>query len=443
LSGDPLLWLLLLQFLFILVNAIFACAEIAVISLNDNKLAQLSASGNRRALRLSKLVEQPARFLATIQVGITLINLFSAAVATKNFSGRLIEWFLSLGIPISVGVVNTLSVTLITLVLTYFTVLFGELVPKRIAMQKAERISLAMSGPLSVFSKIFTPAVWLFTVSTNGFLRLLALDPNYREKENTEEEIRMMLDVGKTKGTIQQDEQDMIQNIFEFDDIALDEIMTHRTDVVMLWLEETDQEWEKTIYDTRHSSYPVCAENTDDIVGILSTKDYFRLPKRNRDIVMKQAVSLPYFVPRTARANTLFRTMKKTRNHVAIVIDEYGGMCGIVTMNDLLEQLVGDLDDDPSVSTELPLIEKVDANRWRIRGTAPLYEVSLRLGVSLPDEDYVTFGGLVFGMLGTIPSDGSTPEIEGHGLKIRILTIKDRRLEIAEVNVLEKENGKE
>lgn len=432
-SDDPLLWLLLLQFIFILLNAIFACAEIAVITMNDNKLAKLAAAGDKRALRLTKLTEQPAGFLATIQVGITLVTLLSSAVATENFSDRLVNWLSSLGVNIPVAVISTLSVVVITILLTYLTVLLGELIPKRLAMKNAEKIALSMSGLIYVVSKIFTPAVWLFTVSTNGLLRLFGVDPHSKEEENTEEEIRMMLDAAKVRGTIQADEQSMIQNIFEFNDIAAGEIMTHRTEVSLLWLDETDEQWEQTINESRHSIYPICSESADDIVGALYAKDYFRLKNRTREGVMKNTVHPAYFVPETVRADVLFRNMKKTRNHFAVVVDEYGGMSGIITMNDLLEQLVGDLEDDISMPAESPLIERLDSKTWRIQGTASLDDVSMQLGVLLPDEDYETFGGFVFGLLGAIPSDGSTPELEEYGLTIKVTKIKERRLESAVV----------
>lgn len=430
-NSNPLLWLFLLQLVFICFNAIFACAEIAVITMNDNKLAKLSAVGDKRALRLIKLTEQPSSFLATIQVGITLVNLLSSAVATENFSDRLVAWLVGIGINIPVSIINVLSVAIITVLLTYFTVLLGELIPKRLAMKKAEQIALSMSGLIYTLSRVFTPAVWLFTVSTNGLLRLLGVDPNSENEENVEEEILMMLDAGKQKGTIQPEEQNMIRNIFEFDDISAGEIMTHRTDVSLLWLDETDEQWEQTIYGSRHSAYPVCSDSPDNIVGVLYAKDYLRLKNRTRDEVLKNAVHPAYFVPESVRADVLFRNMKKTRNHFAVVVDEYGGMSGIITMNDLLEKLVGDLEDDISTPAEPPLIERIDSKTWRIQGTAPLDEVSKHLGVSLPDKEYDTFGGLVFGLLGSVPSDGSTPELEEYGLIIKVKKIKDRRLESA------------
>ena len=428
---NPLPWLLLLQLVFICLNAVFACAEIAVIKMNDNKLAKLAAAGDKRALRLTKLTEQPSSFLATIQVGITLVNLLSSAVATENFSDRLVAGLAGIGINIPIAVINILSVAIITVLLTYFTVLLGELVPKRLAMKNAEKIALSMSGLIYTVSRIFTPAVWLFTVSTNGLLRLFGVDPNSEDEENAEEEILMLLDAGKQKGTIQPEEQNMIQNIFEFDDISAGEIMTHRTEVTLLWLDETDEQWEQTILESRHSIFPICAESPDDIVGVLNAKDYLKLKNKTRDEVMKKAVQPAYFVPESVRADVLFRNMKKTRNHFAVVVDEYGGMSGIITMNDLLEELVGDLEDDITIPVEAPLIERIDSKTWQIQGTAPLNEVSKQLGVLLPDDEYDTFGGLFFGLLGSIPSDGSTPELEEYGLTIKVKKIKDRRLESA------------
>lgn len=440
-SESPLFWLLLLQLIFICLNAIFACAEIAVITMNDNKLAKLAAAGDKRALRLAKLTEQPAGFLATIQVGITLVNLLSSAVATESFSDRLVDWFVGIGVTIPVSIVNVLSVALITIVLTYFTVLLGELIPKRLAMKKAEQIALGMSGLIYAVSRIFTPAVWLFTVSTNGLLRLLGVDPNSEDEENAEEEIRMLLDAGRQKGTIQSEERDMIQNIFEFDDTYAGEIMTHRTEVTLLWLDESDEQWENAINESRHSVYPICSDSTDDIVGVLYTKDYLRLKNKARGEVMKSAVRPAWFIPESVRADVLFRNMKKSRNHFAVVVDEYGGMSGIITMNDLLEELVGDLEDDVSIPAVSPPIERIDSKTWKIQGTAPLDEVSEQLGVLLPDEEYDTFGGLVFGLLGTIPNDGSTPELSEYGLTIKVQEIKERRLESAMVSLSETQSA--
>ncbi|HPF44316.1 MAG TPA: hemolysin family protein [Syntrophomonadaceae bacterium] len=426
-------WPLLLQLTLIVINAIFACAEIAIISINDTKLAKLTAQGDKRAIRLSKLTSQPARFLSTIQVGITLAGFLASAFAADNFSDRLVTFLIVAGINIPAATLDTISVIVITLILSYFTLVLGELVPKRVAMRKAEQLALAMSGLIYFISQIFSPVIWLLTASTNGILRLMGIDPQADDEVITEEEIRMMVDAGSEKGAISSNEKDMIQNIFEFDDKTAEDIMTHRTEVAVLWMDESDEQWESTIQQSRHSVYPVCDESTDNIIGILKAKDYFRLEDKSRDSVMKNALRPAYFVPETVRTDVLFHNMKKSRNHFAIVLDEYGGMNGIITMNDLLEQIVGDLEDDDSVPKEPPLIERIDSQTWKILGLAPLDMVADQLGVKLPEEDYDTFGGLIFGLLGAVPEDGSTPVLDEFGLTIKVTEIKNHRLETAVV----------
>lgn len=432
-DGDPFLWPLLLQFILIIINAFFACAEIAVITMNDNKLARMTTAGDKRAVRLSKLTEKPGRFLSTIQVGITFAGFLASAFAADNFSDRLANWLVSVGVKIPVSTIDTIAVILITLVLSYFTLVFGELVPKRVAMRNAEKLALTLSGLIYFISRIFAPIVWLLTISTNAILRLLGIDPNAEDDVITEDEIRMMVDAGSEKGAIEFHEKEMIQNIFEFDDKNAADAMTHRTEVSVLWLDENEEQWEKTITESRHTIYPVCDESTDNIIGILNTKDYFRIKEKNRDTILKEAMKPAVFVPETVRTDVLFANMKKSRNHFAIVLDEYGGMNGIITMSDLLEELVGDLDDDASVPAEPPLIERLDSQTWKIQGSAPLDLVAKQLGVFLPEEDYETFGGFVFGLLGSVPDDGSTPELEAYGLIIKVTEIKDHRLEKAVV----------
>ena len=430
------MWPLLLQLALILVNAFFACAEIAVISMNDNKMARMAAMGDKRAIRLEELTKQPARFLSTIQVGITLAGFFASAFAAENFSDYLVNWLVNLGITVSPQTLNTLAVVFITLILSYFTLVLGELVPKRIAMRHAEKMALSMSGTVYFIAKLFHPVVWLLTNSTNWVLRLLGIDPNAEDDVITEEEIRMMVDEGSEKGAISYNEKDMIQKIFEFNDKTAEDIMTHRTEVSVLWLDESDQQWEETIFMSRHSVYPVCDESADNIIGILKVKDFFRIADRTRDNLLEQALRPAYFVPEAVRADVLFHNMKNSRNHFAIVLDEYGGMSGIITMNDLLEEIVGDLEDDDSVPAEPPLIEAIDSQTWKIAGTTPLETVAMHLRVELPENDYDTFGGFVFGLLGTIPEDGSTPELEEYGLHIKVTEIKNHRLETAVVCLL-------
>jgi putative hemolysin len=435
-------WQLLLQFILIVLNAIFASAEIAIISINDNKLVKLASSGDKRAIRLSKLTKQPARFLSTIQVCITLAGFLGSAFAASNFSDRIVSWLVNAGTGISVPALNTIIVIAITIILSYITLVLGELVPKRVAMRKPEQIALAMSGLIFFLSKVLNPIIWLLSVSTNGILRVIGIkNPHADDKVVTEEEIRMMVDAGSEKGAINDEKKEIIQNVFEFDDISAVEVATHRTDIVMLSLDESNEQWEEAINESRHSFYPVSGENTDDIIGILSTKDYFRLKEKTRENIMKYSVKPAYFVPETVRADVLFRNMKKSRNHFAVVLDEYGGVSGIVTINDLLEQLVGELEDDSAIPTEPPLIEHIDSQTWKIQGSAPLDIVSENLGIELPKDDYETLGGLIFGLLGTIPDDGSTPELEGYGLKFKVTKINEHRLESAIVYLNKNPSG--
>lgn len=429
---DSILWKIILQFILIMLNAIFACAEIAIISMNDNKLAKLAAEGDKRAIRLTTLTQQPARFLATIQVAITLSGFLGSAFAADNFSDKLVDFLVHSGVKINVATLNSISVVVITLILSYFTLVFGELVPKRIAMKKAERLALGMSALISFISKLFAPIVWLLTASTNGLLRLLGIDPNEEDEEVTEEEIRMMIDAGSEKGTIDFVEKEMIQNIFEFDDLTIGEICTHRTEVSLLWTDESIEQWESTIHQSRHSLYPVCNESVDDIVGVLNAKDYFRLENKTYDSIMETAVRPAFFVPESIKADVLFRSMKKSRNYFAIVLDEYGGMSGIITMSDLVQQLVGEIDDEDLLERELK-IELIDSQTWNILGNTPLDDVAKQLKVSLPTEEYDTFGGFIFGTLGTIPEDGSQFEIEVNGLTIKVIEVKDHRVEKAVV----------
>lgn len=426
---ESIWWPLLIPAVLIILNAIFASAEIAVISMNDNRIAQLASEGNKRAIRLARLTSQPAKFLATIQVAITLAGFMGSAFAADNFSDRLTAWLIDAGLPFTVKVstLDDIAVVLITLVLSYFTLVFGELVPKRIAMKKAERLALGMSALVSFISTLFAPLVWILTKSTNLVLRMLGIDPSVEENHVSEEEIRMMVDVGTQKGVIDIEEKEFIQNVFEFDDLPVGEFATHRKEISLLWTNESIEDWEETINESRHSLYPICDKSVDNVVGILNAKDYFRLKDKTFENIMKHTVRPPYFIPETVFADVLFRQMKNSHNHFAVVLDEYGGLKGIVTMNDLLEQLVGELEDD-SEAIELPEIEKLDSQTWKIRGSAKLVEVKEKLGVELPLESYDTFGGYVFGNYGSIPDDGSQFELELDSLHIKVIEIKDHRI---------------
>ena len=433
---DKMIGQILLQIILIGLNAVFACAEIAVISMNDTKLEQLSTQGNKRAIRLSKLTGQPAKFLATIQVAITLSGFLGSAFAADNFSESLTSWLVGIGVPIPEKTLDTISVVLITIILSYFTLIFGELVPKRLAMKKTEQLALGMANLISVLAQLSAPIVWVLTVSTNGILRLCGIDPAAEEEEVSEEEIRMMVDAGSRKGVIDYEEKEFIQNVFEFDDLAVGEFATHRKDIVILWKDENMEQWEKRIHESRHTRYPICGESVDDVVGILNVKDYFRLEDKSRESVMKEAVQSPFFVPEGIRADVLFRKMKESRKHFAVVLDEYGGTEGIVTINDLLEQLVGDLEDEDSPEEKPEGIEQIDNTNWKIYGNLPLDEVAEVLQIALPVEKYDTFSGFVFATYGSIPRDGSKIEVQTDKIQILITKIYEHQVEEALIHMI-------
>lgn len=433
-----MLGLIILQVVLIALNAIFACAELAVLSINETKLERMADQGDKRAKRLFKLTREPAKFLATIQVAITLSGFLGSAFAADGFSEPLVDWVLSLGVNLPRSTLDSIAVVLITLILSYFTLVFGELVPKRVAMKKAETLGLSISGLVSGISVAFKPIVWFLSVSTNAVLRLMGIDPNEADEQVNEEEILMMVDAGSEKGAIDDQERTFIQNVFEFDDLTAEEIAVHRTEVTILWMEDSMEEWAKTIHDSRHTLYPVCQDSADNIIGILNAKDYFRLDDRDKENVMRNAVKEPFFVPKTIKADVLFRKMKKTRNIMAIVLDEYGGMVGIVTLNDLIEQLVGDLGEDTAEEAAAePHVEQMDGNTWAIIGNVELYDIEQALDVDIGLEEVDTFTGLVFGELDMIPSDGEQNiELDFKGLHIHITRVEDHQIAYATVSKL-------
>jgi len=435
---------LLLQVFLIFLNAVFACAEIAVISTNDAKVDKMVSEGNKKASKLSRLKEDPAKFLATIQIAITLSGFLGSAFAADNFAGYLVDLMVKIGVANdeSRAVFNSISVIVITLILSFFTLVFGELVPKRLAMKKTESMALGMSGMLYTISKLFTPVVWLLTVSTNGVLRLFGVNPNEEDEEVSEEDIRLMVDASSEKGVIAATEKEMIQNVFEFDDLSVDQFATHRTEIDFLHLEDSDSVWEETVIESSHSAFPVCGETVDDIVGVIFAREYFRAKDKSRDNLMKNVIKPAYFVPGNLKADVLFKQMKQTGKHFAVVLDEYGGVMGIVTMNDILEQIVGDFNETPEEKSEsVPNIVHNPDGTWSISGLASLDEVNEALSISLSSEDCETFGGLVFGEYGSLPEDGSKFEIDIDNIHVSVIEIKEHRIEMTVVSVKENEDA--
>ncbi len=425
----------ILLIILIILNAIFASAEIAVISMNETRLKKLASDGDKRAKKLLSLTEQPAHFLATIQVAITLAGLLQSAFAAENFAGPLVTLLVNAGVTISPTILKSISIILITLVLAYFNLVFGELVPKRVAMKKSESLSLRLANLLFLVSRVFAPLVWLLTVSTNGVLRLMGLNPNEEDDSVSEEEIRMLLAEGNEKGVIQTDENEIIQNVFELDDISVEEICTHRRDVISLSTSDNLETWEKTIKNSRHTHYPVYKNNQDDIIGILDTKDYFRLQSESKKELIEQSIEHAFFIPKSIKANVLLRKMKQTRNYFAVIIDEYGGMTGIITLHDLVEALIGDLDEKDE--EERPAaIEKITDTKWKIQGYAYLDDVAKEIKYSFPVDEYDTFNGFICDALGRVPKEGESFTWEDGQLRVQVFDVQDHIIQESLVELI-------
>ncbi len=442
---DSIGLLLLLQVVLIALNAIFACAEIAVLSINETKLERMAEQGDKRAKRLFRLTSEPARFLATIQVAITLSGFLGSAFAADNFSEPLVDWILSKGVNIPYATLDTAAVILITIILSYFTLVFGELVPKRIAMKKSEQLALGISGLVGGISTVFKPIVWFLSLSTNLVLRFCGIDPNEADDQVSEEEIRMMVDAGSEKGAIDHQEKEFIQNVFEFDDIEVGDIATHRTDTALLWMEDSDEVWAQTIHENRYTRYPVCDGSPDNIIGLLNAKDYFRLEDKSRGSLLANALQPAYFVLETVKADVLFRNMQKSRNSMAVVMDEYGGMVGVITLYDLLEELVGELNDEPEdAKNPDPHIHKISENTWQLSGNLPLKDIQEAIGIELESEDHNTLTGLVFEALGSIPANGAQDiRLTIEGMDIHIVQVEDYQIESATITLLPRQQEEE
>lgn len=415
-----LIQVLLLLFL-IMLNAFFAASEIALISLSDLEVRQLTQNSGTKGVLLKRLLSDPGKFLATIQIGITLAGFLASASASESFADPLVVLLLRAGLPLSEALLKTIVVVVITLVLSYFTLVLGELVPKRLAMQKTEEIAMFAVRPLSALSRVASPFVRLLTASTDGLVRLMGVDPTAREEEATEEEIRMLVDVGQEHGTIDADEKAMIHNVFEFDNTTVSQVMTHRTDMVGLEVDTTLQNLFALMAQEQYSRLPVYEDDQDHIIGILHVKD---LLTHLSGVVgcatpipfdLRALIRPPFRIPESKPINDLFREMKKNRIHMAIVIDEYGGTAGIVTIEDLLEELVGEIDDE--YDQAFLRIEVLGENAWQASGLATLDEVSAVVGIAFPTGTIATLGGYMVSQLGRIPENGETVTIEENGVR--------------------------
>ena len=426
---------LLLQLILIALNAIFACAETAFLSMNDAKLSQLEQKKAKKINKLKKLTARPEKFLATIQVAITLAGFIGSAFAADNFSDDLVNLINKTGVnlPFSEATIHSISMVIITLILSFLTILFGELIPKRLAMKKPEKLAVSLIPVITFISILFAPLVWLLTASTNGILRLFGINPKDDEEKVTEEEIRLMVDAGSEDGSIEQEEKEIIQNVFEFNDTTAGEIATHRTDMIMLCKEDTPDHWAEIIHNSRHSLFPIYTETMDKIVGVINAKDYFRLEDKSIESIFEKAVKEPYLVPDTVSADVLLRNMRARKEYFAIVVDEYGGTQGIVTLSDLIQCIVGDItyDDGDNSEPELPEIEQIDDVTYNVCGLMLISDFEKAVGRELSDLDCDTVSGYILSVIGSIPQDGTTLTTENEIMSINVTEVKDHRIERA------------
>lgn len=443
------LWLqFLLLLILILCNAFFAASEIAIISLNDNRLRKMAEEGHKKAKQVLRLTEDSSNFLATIQIGVTLAGFLTSAAAANSLSEPLARWFTSLlpSLQPYYGAVESVSLVLVTLIVSFFSLVLGELVPKRIAMQKAESLSFAVIGVLRVVAIVTRPLVWLLSVSTNLIVRLFGMDPHADEEQVTEEEIRMMVDVGEEKGVIEGAQKEMINNIFEFDDITAEDIMTPRTDVSAVDVADSIEEALRIGVDEGYSRLPVYEEDIDHTIGVLYIKDL--LPYVGRLLPEKLSlhdfVRPAYFVPGTKRCGELFSEMTEKHIQMSIVVDEYGGVAGIVSMEDLLESIVGNIQDE--FDHEEEEVTQTGENCFEVDASIDIEELGEELHVRFPEGDYDTLAGFIMEQLGRIPGENENPVVTFENLTMTVLRMDDRRIDTVRIEVAplpEPETGEE
>ncbi|MDR2932226.1 MAG: hemolysin family protein [Oscillospiraceae bacterium] len=428
--SDPdssVVFYILLLFLLILVNAFFAMSELALITLNDAKIRRMAQDGDKRAAAILKLTGQPSKFLAAIQVGVTLSGFLASAVAADTFTEYVIAAFAHTAIPLNV--LRVISLIVITFLLSFFTLVLGELVPKRVAMQHYEKIAFAVTPVLWVLMAAEKPFVWLLSVSTNGVLRLIGIDPNQKPEEVTEEEIRMMIDVGSESGTIENQEKDMINNIFEFDDRSAAEIMTHRTDVESIEITATLEEIVALATKTGYSRIPVYEDDLDNIIGVLYGKDLLDfITQPAADFKLRQYMREPLYVLESTSCKKLLALLQEKKIQMAVVVDEYGGTAGIVTMEDILESIVGNIQDE--YDDEEEEITQISENLYLIEGTTPLEDVERYFDLECEeDEDFDTIGGYLIYRTGRIPGELEHPSLTIGDIRLTVLEMDDRRVD--------------
>lgn len=438
--GGIILKLILLLFL-VFVNAFFAMSEIAIISLNDNKIEKMAEDGNKKAKQIVKLTENSSKFLSTIQIGVTLAGFLTSASASETFASMISNALAGTAVErvLGSGLIHGISIFVVTVIMSYFSLVLGELAPKKIAMQKPEQVSFKVVGILLFLSKILSPFVKFLSVSTNAVVRLCGLNPHADEETVTEEEIRMMVDVGGEKGVIEDVQKEMINNIFEFDDLDAGDIMTHRTDMTAVEVNDPVTEALQSAIDYGYSRIPVFDDDPDNIVGIIYVKDLLKYVGTDMpEVSLRDIMRTPMFVPESKSCGDLFKEMTTSRKQMAIVVDEYGGTAGIVTLEDIIEAIVGNIQDE--YDNESEEISKINETTFTIEGITDIEEIEEILGKNLPEGDYDTVAGYLISELGYLPKDGEMNEITFENIKFTILSVDGKRIDKVKVEILPVEN---
>ena len=425
------------------INAFFASTEIAFISLNDAKIEKQAKEGNKKAKQIKKMLKEPSRFLATIQIGITLAGFLSSAFAADAFASELAPVLENL-LPLGIKVWTNISIVLITLILSYFSLVLGELVPKRVAMKNPEKVAFGSIGMVKFIYAITAPFVKLLTWSTNVVSKIFGVT-GANEGVVTEEEIRMMVDVGEEKGSIEEEEKELINNVFEFNDKVTSEVMIHRKDIYAIDVKSDIGDILSDLKEYKYSRIPVYEETIDNIVGMLFIKDLLAYVDLKKEVKIKKLMREVYFVPENKPINELFRELQKSKHQIAIVLDEYGGTAGLITMEDIIEELVGNIFDE--YDDEELEYEKIDENTFRISGSVSIYDLRKILEIEdIPEGDYDTLSGYLIELLGRIPEDGENPEIETPKVTYKIEDYEDRRIlwvKACKTNIVEPEDDEE
>lgn len=437
-DSGPLWGQITLLIVLIIVNAYFAAAEMAIVSVNKNRIRSLAQEENKKAEALSKLIDEPNKFLSAIQVVITLAGFLTSAEAAVSFSDDVGIWLDNVGIPYG----QEIAVMIVTLVLSFFTLVFGELFPKRLAMLHADGMAMAVVKPILFISALFKPFVWLLSVTVTLFLKICRQRTDVTNVEYSEDDVVSMLEAGQESGELKEEGKKMITSIFAFDDLLAYEVMTPRTDVFSIDINAPTQEYIDELMELRYSRIPVYEDDSDNIIGILYIKDY--LIKAREDgfdnVDFRSILRKPYFVPETKNIDSLFFELQTTKQHIAILIDEYGGFSGIVTMEDIIEEVMGDIDDE--YDKEEPEIQKVSDDTYVVDGSMDLDDIDEEIGINLESDNSETIGGFIIDILGEIPDeDDIGREVGFENYRFRIDSIRDRRIEQITVMILPKEDA--